>query len=237
MPEQVVRVHHYDVDELNVATVYSALSTSDMKDLSIQVNPTTNSLIVRGPAARQDQLAATLSQLALQLPAPDKPVAEVYRLQRAEVNAATVVVRSLVPTAVVAADVTNQTLAVTATAKEHDKIKAIVAQLDSSEGGELVTETYVLKRAYPSSIMTAVKPIVPRAIISPDAYSKTLIVTATTEDHKKIKAIIDKADGLGEGELSTKAYALQWVSPYAIMTALTPIVPTATSVPMRPARP
>ena len=45
--------------------------------------------------------------------------------------------------------------------------------------------------------MTAVKPIVPRAIISPDPYSKSLIVTATAEDHKKIKAIIDKADGLG----------------------------------------
>ncbi len=57
-----------------------------MKDLTIQVNPTTNSLIVRGPAARQDELAATLSQLALQLPAPDKPVAEVYRLQRADVE-------------------------------------------------------------------------------------------------------------------------------------------------------
>ena len=119
----------------------------------------------------------------------------------------------------------------TATAKEHEKIKAIVDRLDSSEGGELVTETYVLKKAYPSGIMTAVKPIVPRAIISPDPYSKSLIVTATAEDHKKIKAIIDKADGLGEGELTTKAYPLEWVSPYSIMTALTPIVPNATLSP------
>jgi len=79
VPAQVVRVHRYDPDELNVSTVYSALSTADMKDLTIQLNPTTNSLVVRGPAERQDQLAATLSQLALQLPAPDKPVAEVYR--------------------------------------------------------------------------------------------------------------------------------------------------------------
>jgi len=85
--------------------------------------------------------------------------------------------------------------------------------------------------------MTAVKPIVPRAIISPDPYSKSLIVTATAEDHKKIKAIIEKADGLGEGELTTKAYALEWVSPYSIMTALTPIVPNATLSPDRRARP
>ena len=84
------------------ATVYAALSTSDMKDLTVQVNPTTNSLIVRGPADRQDELAATLSQLALQLPAPDKPVAEVYRLQRADVSTAAGVIRSLVPTASVA---------------------------------------------------------------------------------------------------------------------------------------
>ena len=230
-PEQVVRVHRYDPDELSVATLYAALSTRDMKDLSIQVTPTTNSLIVRGPAPRQDELAATLSQLALQMPAPDKPVAEVYRLQRAEVSAAAVVIRSLIPTAVVSPDTTNQTLAVTATAKDHEKIKALVAQLDSNEGGELITETYVLKKAYPTSIMTAVKPIVPRAIISPDVYSKTLIVTATAEDHKKIKAIIDQADGLGQGELTTKAYPLQWVSPYALMTALTPIVPNATLSP------
>ena len=43
---------------------------------------------MRGPADRQDELAATLSQLALQLPAPDKPVAEVYRLQRTDVTTA-----------------------------------------------------------------------------------------------------------------------------------------------------
>lgn len=230
-PDQVVRVHRYDPDELNVSTVYAALTTTDMLGLTIQLNPTTNSLIVRGPASRQDELAATLSQLALQLPAPDKPVAEVYRLERAEVSAATVVIRSLVPTAVIAPDLTNQTMAITATKKDHEKIKTLVAQLDSNEGGDLVTETYVLKKAYPSSIMVAVKPIVPRAVMSPDPYSKSLIVTATAEDHKKIKAIIDQADGLGQGELTTKAYPLEWVSPYAIMTALSPIVPNATLSP------
>ncbi|MCU0960950.1 MAG: hypothetical protein MUF48_12670, partial [Pirellulaceae bacterium] len=231
LPEQVVRVHRYDPDELSVSTLYAALSTADTKELTVQVNPATNSLIVRGPAARQDELAATLSQLALQLPAPDKPIAEVYRLERAEVNTAATVVRSLVPTAVVAVDATNQTLAITTTAKDHTRIKEIIQQLDSSEGGELLTRTYLLKRAYPSGIMTAIKPIVPRAIISPDPYSKSLIVTATAEDHTRIKAIVDEADGLGGGELRTQAYPLQWSSPYAIMTALTPIVPNATLSP------
>ena len=202
-----------------------------MKDLSIQVNAATNSLIVRGAAERQEELAQTLSQLATQLPTVEKPVAEIYRLTRADLTSTTLVVRSLVPTAVVAADATNQTLAITATAKDHARIKAIVDQLDAGEGGELITETYVLKKAYPTYLMTALQPVVPRARISPDIYNKTLIVTATAEDHTKIKAIVEQADGRGDGELTTKAYPLQWANASAIMTALTPIVPNATLSP------
>ncbi len=38
-PQQMIKVHRFETDELEVATVYAALSPDDMKDLSIQVNP------------------------------------------------------------------------------------------------------------------------------------------------------------------------------------------------------
>ena len=231
LPDEVIRVHQYDPDELAVSTIYAALSPADLSELTIQVNAATNSLIVRGPARRQEELAKTLDQLYAQLPAVEKPEMQIYRLKRADVSSAALLVRTLVPTAQVVPDTAGRSLAITATFKQHADIKMIVDQLDGDEQGERVTETYVLKRANPAAIVPAITPIVPGAILSPDVTNKTLIVSATADDHQKIKAIIEQADLRGEGELTTKAYVLEWANPYTIMTALTPIVPQATISP------
>ena len=213
LPQQMIKVHRFAEDEMDVTTVYNALSPDDMKDLSIQVNAVTNSLIVRGPADRQVALSETLAHLVEQLPMAEKPQAVVYRLDRADPSAASVLIRSLLPAVPVAVDVANRTLAITATEKDHAKIRDVLDELDSDEGGELTTETYVLKRANPTSVMMAIKPVVPRATISADIYNKMLIVTATAEDHEQIKAIVERADGGADGELTTKAYSLKYANP------------------------
>ena len=202
-------------------------SPADRRELSIEVNTATNSLIVRGSARRQDELAKTLEQLNAQLPPIEKPEVQIYRLQRADLTSAGTVVRSLVPTAQVVPDPVNRSLAVTATFKQHADIKVNLDRLDSGENGERITETYVLKRANPAAIVPAIAPIVPGAILSPDVANRTLIVLATAADHKKIKAIIEQADLRGDGTLTTKAYPLKWANPYTITSALTAVVPDA----------
>ncbi len=227
-PQQMIKVHRFEADELDVATVYAALSPADIKGLTIQVNPVTNSLIVRGPADRQVELSETLVHLVDQLPTAEKATAEVYRLDRADPYAASIMIRSLLPAVPVAVDVANRTLAITAVKKDHVKIREVLDQLDSNEGGDLTVETYIMKRANPTAVMAAIQPVVPRAKISSDIYNKMLIVTATAEEHEQIKAIVAQADDRGEGEQSTKAYPLKYANPYTISVALQTVVPGAT---------
>ncbi len=228
MPQQMIKVHRFEPEELDVTTVYNALSPDDMKDLSIQVNSATNSLIVRGPANRQVELSETLANLVDELPQAEKPTAKVYRLDRADPYAASLMIRSLLPGVPVAVDAANRTLAVTAVERDHAKIQKVLDELDNKDGGDLIVETYIMKRANPSAVMAAIQPVVPQAKISADIYNKMLIVTATAEQQKQIKAIIEQADGRGEGEQLTKAYSLKYANPYTISQALRTVVPEAT---------
>ena len=41
-----------------------------------------------------------------------------------------------------------------------------------------------------------------------------LVVTASEEDHVRIKAIVDEADHRQDGELTTEVYALKWANPW-----------------------
>ena len=56
--------------------------------------------------------------------------------------------------------------------------------------------------------MTALTPVVPDAKISADVTNQMLIVTASEEDHARIKSIVDEADrraGRGTGDASLSA--------------------------------
>ena len=75
--------------------------------------------------------------------------------------------------------------------------------------------------------MTALTPVVPNATISADPTNQMIVVTASEEDHVRIKAIVDEADRRQDGELITEVYALKWANPSALSTSIKPIAPTA----------
>ena len=121
------------------------------------------------------------------------------------------------PDAKVSSDPTNKMLIVTASEKDHTKIQAVLDQADKrGGGGELVTKAYPLRTAYPYTIVTALTPVVPNATISADPTNQMIVATASEEDHKRIKAIVDEADRRQDGELITEVYSLKWANPSAL---------------------
>ncbi len=134
----------------------------------------------------------------------------------------------VVPDAKISSDVTNQLLIVTASAEDQQRVAAIIEEADQGAAGELVTQVYKLQWANPTALSTSLRPIAPRATLSPDVYNKTLIVTATAQDQARIKPIVEQADRKGEGELSTKVYAFKRANPATVATALTSLLPNAT---------
>ena len=144
---------------------------------------------------------------------------------------------SVVPDAKVSSDAVNKMLIVTASAKDHERIQAVLEQADKrGGGGELVTRAYTLQMANPSTITAALPPVVPNATISRDPTNQMLVVTASEEDHVRIKAIIDEADRRQDGELVTEVYALKWANPTALSYSIKPIAPHARSVPISTTR-
>ena len=123
---------------------------------------------------------------------------------------------------------TNKMLIVTASQEDHKRILAVLEQADKrGGGGDLVTKAYVLQTANPSTIMTALTPVVPNATISVDATNQMLVATASEEDHTRIKIIVDEADRRQDGEITTEVYALKWANPTALSTSIKPIAPNA----------
>lgn len=187
-------------------------------------------LVVWASAAAHEEVAKLIDELKSVVVAPE-PKVVIYRLERADPTAAQLLLSSVLPDVPVTADPVNRTLAVTATEEDQQTVRETLDQLDDPGDGDLITETYVMKRGNPTAVMTAIKPIVPRATISSDVTNKMLIVTATAEEHKQIKAIVERADGEGEGAQVTKAYPLKYANAYTISTALAQVVPAATVSP------
>ena len=152
---------------------------------------------------------------------------EVYALQWANPVALSTSIKPIAPNALTSPDVYNKTLIVTATVKDHARIKAVIDQADSRGGGDLITQAYTVKWANATTISTALTNVVPDAKISSDPTNKMLIVTASKEDHQKIQTVLDEADKRGGGDLVTKPYTLRTANPSTIMAALLPVVPDA----------
>lgn len=125
------------------------------------------------------------------------------------------------PKVFIATDRRRNTVSVNAPLKEMEIIKRVVKQFDVPENGDvaegpggrigddeiigpggerLTTEKYQTVNISPDSIVTALKEIGnlnPLTQFTTDASSKTVFATATPEDHKTIRRMLDKLDGSG----------------------------------------
>ncbi|MFO7901534.1 MAG: secretin N-terminal domain-containing protein, partial [Pirellulaceae bacterium] len=191
-PEEVLRVHQFDEDKLDVDTLYDALSDEDRKKLSIDIERRTNSLIVRGPADRQEEFAKTLDSLVEQLPAAEKTEAVIYQLERADISDARRLIYSLVARVSVAANYRNDTLTVTATPKQHVKVKDLLDQLEST--ANLRLETYTLDQLTVDQATETLENVVPDAEITEGNTPRQIVVWAKDTAHELIQTTLEQLE-------------------------------------------
>ena len=215
----------YALKWANAATVSVAL-TSVVPDAKVSSDTVNKMLIVTASAKDHAKIQAVLDQ-ADKRGGGGELVTKAYRLQTANPSTIMTAITPVVPNATISSDPTNQMLVVTASEEDHVRIKTIIDEADRRQDGELITEVYALKWANPTALSYSIKPIAPTAVVSPDVYNKTLIVSATAKDHARIKPVIDQADMRGGGDMTTTAYTLKWANASTISTALTSVVPDA----------
>ena len=208
----------YPLKWANASTISVAL-TNVVPDAKISPDPTNKMLIITASEDDHKRILAVLEQ-ADQRGGGGELVTKAYTLRTAYPYTIVTALTPVVPNATISADPTNQMIVATASEEDHVRIKTIIDEADQRQDGEITTQVYALKWANPSALTTSIKPIAPNAVVSPDIYNKTLIVSATAKDHALIKPIIDQADTRGGGELTTKAYPVKWANASTISTAL-----------------
>ena len=154
--------------------------------------------------AKPDDHAA-IENIVSQLPPPVEVESRVYRLKHAEARAAYYALRLLVPAASVSWDTVNNSVVVSATPKDHEKVRDAIDDMEQP-GAEYtpILVVYPVGEANPTTISTFLRSVVPNARVTVDDSSGNLLAWATPTDHLVIKSTLEemiKQAGEGAGKV------------------------------------
>lgn len=154
-------------------------------------------------------------------------VSQVYRLQTATPASALAIIKQVFPRCQATTDATTGMLVVTASVADHEKIAALVKDLDGA-GTNQVVQAYELKRTSLTATQAAIAKVVPRAVLTADAQRGSLIVAASAAEQEQIRGIVAQLESTASTNMLTKAYRLQTGDPRSAENALEVLLPTAT---------
>lgn len=119
------------------------------------------------------------------------------------------------------ADQRNGIVAALATEEQHKKIQEMIDEVGKSENGNK-SHVYKFKTADPYAAQTVFQTLVPNARIAVDQRNRSLVVSASPAEHKRIKETIDQMDGdeSGEGGLRLRSYPVLETDPSNAQTML-----------------
>ncbi|NLE61042.1 MAG: hypothetical protein GX616_22070, partial [Planctomycetes bacterium] len=137
------------------------------------------------------------------------------------------------PVTVQANDAAN-TLVMTANKADMDRFKKIIEELDVAPDVEdmRVIKPYMLKFSDPSVVTKAItdqfagqeqRPLQEQVTAGPDYTSSSVFVTASEENHKKVKAIVDALDQSDAGGRKTHTVDLKNADPEDVAQTLTTV--------------
>lgn len=222
------RILPIDRNRADVASL--ALSLRSQMPASVTLTPlvTANTLLAAGPGDQLDRLEQQLEQLQQPLPESFRRQSKVYNLRHADPLAAVTVLRTLSPTATVAADANSRSVAATATAEEHRSIDEFLKAYDVLPEQAGLVRVYRVTREDPRQVAVSLKELLPTATVSPSRSGSTLIVTASELEHQQIEQIIADIERRGGREEVTRSYSLLAADPRPLQTALAEAFPEAT---------
>lgn len=159
---------------------------------------------------------------------PKKSILEtrVYRLKTGSARGLQSVLDELIPEAAIYGSREERVLIATASPEQHTRIAAIVNDFDTEEpGGE--TRVFPIGKSNSASLRLAVQEMATGAKVTSDAASNSLIVTASTEDMKRIVQVIEEVEAGGATPRETRFLAITNADPSPLAKALKDSFPKA----------
>ncbi len=185
----------------------------------VGADATSNSLIVA--ASEQDQ--AKVAEIIEDMNADGKKVTKNYPLDTGSAYTLRLAVQQAFPQALIGADATSNSLIVAASEQEHAQITELIASINSDN--QKVTKSYALDNGSATAIRLAMQPSFPKATISTDLTSNSLIVSASEADQAKIAEVIESMNA--DGKKLTKSYPLETGSATTMRLAVQQAFPQA----------
>lgn len=188
--EDQLSVHRLrDIDP----AVAQQLITSVLPDVRVTVDGRTSTLIAVGRMSELKAVQTLIEQLQPEAASIEEPVLHSY-IVRPEISAmASTVISSVVPTATVTPDSTNERLLIVALPKDHVTIATTLEQLDKDviEDG-LTLKSYDAKGITYSSVAPLLQMLAPQAQLIDESANHRLLAVASAEDHEQINNVLEQ---------------------------------------------
>jgi len=139
-------------------------------------------------------------------------------------------ISALVPTARVVPNVKNRTIAVWATAEDHETIRGAIEEMTSkkSDAAMSTVVSYPVGSGDPATLYPLVAALVPTARVVPNVKNGTIAVWATPEEHETIRGAIEEmAVKKSDSAAKVTVYTLKHVNGASILAALSVAAPEA----------
>ena len=195
--------------------------------------PATGQLLITDTAGIMKVISALIESIPVPAtphpPVPatyEPPEPMVYNLKTADPASVMKVVQMLVPNANIVPDAKNRQLTVVAGPTVQGIVKKVIEQVEKTAPPDKQPrlETYPIDESMATQLTTALRQMVPGAIVTVDATNGKLVAWATPEEQATIKEAADKLAPLPTGERSRQfeVYRLTRASPSTTM--ITPTV-------------
>jgi type II secretory pathway component GspD/PulD (secretin) len=195
--DRVMAVHSMKAED--AASLLQVLDPLLKKHARFVTAPDRDSLIVWADKEHQAVIKRAVEQFLSELPELRKPVSEVYYFRTADPREAMTVLRALVPTARMAANIHNRSLVVSALAEDQEKIKEAVEQIDrevvDTQAPRL--QSHRIVKADPVKLFDMLKTFYRRrgdVQLTLDEENDTIMAIASPTEHENIQSLIRQVE-------------------------------------------
>jgi len=191
----------------------------------------TNRLIAYVGPSQQTAVAKTLEQMQAETPEEMKFDLEIHRLASGDHAPLITLLQTLFPDARLSLDAASSSLVAWATPPEQETIRRTIVGLDEEGAtpGERKLKVYRLRRSDPSTLVSLLTSVLPRARITADAPSKSIAVLANESEHMAVAAAVDAMEAAPDDttQPSARFYPVPRDQVETLQPLLTSLVPQA----------
>ncbi len=222
--EKKVEVYNIDAEKMIAADVLDLIDSKLKENLTIQVATATNSLVVRASAAQHAKLKSAVDAVVMQIKPLPKPTSLVYEFPLGNALAVSQLVSPLLSNTTISVAADGKKLIATSNMEGHNLIASVLDQLkDEPQSKDTETIVYKMNAATPSVINSAIAAMSPKARITADDSSMSLIVTTSKVEHAVIANILKQINDSSLGK-KTEVFVLKTASPASLVSAISALV-------------